>query len=347
MRAAVAVAAFVLLLAGGTRSASAQTVSDLVGAARDLYANALYEDALVMLAGAGDPPAGSPASLKRDLEMTRALCLVALGRENDARSSMEAVVVADPTFDLKESEAAPRVRDLLRQARARQLPAVVRARYAAAKEAFDAHDYGTALAHFALLDDLLRDPFFASTGTTEFGDLLVLVGGFRDLSAQRQAAAATGAGGEASRTAADGAAGEPTRVGATGTGAPPRPVGTSGQPRGAAPGASPPNDAPARGGSARPDAAPADVVAPVAIQQQAPAWSPSLGLMPGRAYRATVEILVDETGRVTSARVIESVNRTYDGALLTAVRRWRYRPATRGGVAIPMTTLVSIIVQSP
>jgi TonB family protein len=348
MRVPVAAAVLLLLLAGRTSAVSAQSTSDLLGAARDLYANAVYEDALAMLARAGDPPAGSPASLKRDLEMTRALCLVALGRDNEARSAMEAVVVADPTFDLGASEAAPRIRELLRQARAKQLPAIVRAQYAAAKEAYDAHDYAAALARFTSLDALLRDPVFASIGTTEAGDLQVLVGGFRELSAQRQTGAGTGPGGGATAIPAGaGAKGEPDRVGATGVGAPPRPVGTSGQAEAGAPGAGSLTDAPARQGSTPTDTAQADVVPPVAVQQQAPAWSPSLGLVPGRVYQGIVEIVIDATGRVSSARIVESVSKAYDARLLEAVRRWRYRPATRGGVPVSITNRVSVTVKSP
>lgn len=324
MKAIAATAVLLALLGGSSSPVSAQSVSDLVAAARDLYANAIYEDALAMLARAGDPPAGSPPALKRDMEVTRALCLVALGREDEARGAMEAAVEADPAFDLEDSAAAPRVRELFRQARAKRLPVIVRARYAKAKEAFDARDYTTAAARFAQVDELLNDPVLETGGTTEFADLRTLVAGFRELSAQRQAAAGGGPGAGAAATEGS-VKGEPrpsgdARVGALGATPPPRPVGTSGQP---------------------------GVVPPVPIEQQAPAWSPSLGLAPGRAYKAVVEITVDATGRVSSARIVESVNRAYDESLLAAVRRWRYRPATRGGVPLPFTSLVSVTVQSP
>jgi TonB family protein len=352
MRASAATAALLVLMAGGASSAAAQSLPDLLSTARDLYANAVYEDALAVLARAGDPPAGSPPSLKRDLEVTRALCLVALGREDEARSAMEAAVDADPAFDLKESEAAPRVRELLRQARVKQLPAIVRARYAAAKEAFDAHDYATAATRFALVDTLLRDPVFEAAGGTEYSDLRTLVAGFRELSTQRQAAAGAAPGTPAPGTAPGGAKGTPTptgdaRAGTTGAGAPPRPTGTSGQSRAGAPRATSPAGAPAQEPGPRPKTASAEVVPPVAIEQQAPAWSPSLGLAPGRVYKATVEVMVDATGRVSSARIVESVNKAYDERLLAAVRRWRYRPGTRGGVPIPFRTVVSVTVESP
>jgi protein TonB len=88
------------------------------------------------------------------------------------------------------------------------------------------------------------------------------------------------------------------------------------------------------------------VVAPVALEQQAPAWSPSLGLVRGRTYKATVRVVIDESGKVTSATILESVNRIYDQSLLDAVRRWRYQPGTRDGVPIPFTKLVTVTVEA-
>jgi TonB family protein len=88
------------------------------------------------------------------------------------------------------------------------------------------------------------------------------------------------------------------------------------------------------------------IVAPVAIEQQPPAWSPQLGLVRGQTYRATVEVSIDASGKVTSARILQSVNRLYDSLLLDAVRRWRYQPGTRNGVPVPFTKVVSVTVEA-
>ncbi len=57
----------------------------------------------------------------------------------------------------------------------------------------------------------------------------------------------------------------------------------------------------------------------------------------------SVLIAVAEDGRVTSATVAQSSGYTaLDEAALAAVRRWRFRPATRDGVPISGTVRTAV-----
>jgi TonB family protein len=44
-------------------------------------------------------------------------------------------------------------------------------------------------------------------------------------------------------------------------------------------------------------------------------------------------LVVDEDGLVTDAKVLRSDNKVLESPALHSVRRWRYRPAAKGGVA--------------
>ena len=215
---------------------------------------------------------------------------------------MEGLVDLDPRFDFDPADASPRVRDLLRGVRAERLPGITRERYAAAKQAFDAKDYGLAATRFADVRALLAEPVLEDA-QAGLADLRTLADGFADLSAKLQPAAA------ASPFLQPPAAEAVPRAGA---GPGPAPVGTShaGDSRTTPPTTTPP---PTPAAAER-----SQVVEPVAVSQQPPAWPPALGLLRGRAYRATVMVIIDEAGKVTSARIVESVNRVYR---LAAARR--------------------------
>jgi TonB family protein len=58
--------------------------------------------------------------------------------------------------------------------------------------------------------------------------------------------------------------------------------------------------------------------------------------------RIVLDLEIDEEGRVMAATVRESAAGTLDSTLLAAARRWRYRPATRGGVPVRSTRTVVV-----
>jgi TonB family protein len=124
-----------------------------LGAARDLYAAAAYDDALTVLNGLR-------ASDRREdnglIEQYRAFCLLALGRATEADSAIEAAVTAAPLTQPSETDVSPRVRSAFRDVRRRVLPAIIEREYTNAKAAFDRKDTAAA-ERFTLVLALIAD----------------------------------------------------------------------------------------------------------------------------------------------------------------------------------------------
>src|SRR4051812_46097781 len=155
--------------------AAAQQPSPLA-AARDLYASARYDEALAVLNGMR--PGDGVAPDRKAVEQYRSLCLLALGRGQEAENAIAAVVTVDPLFVPAEADASPRVRAAFSEVRERLLPAIAAARYTEAKAAFDRKDYAVAEPSFRELLALLSDPQMKN----RLPDMRVLASGFLDLS---------------------------------------------------------------------------------------------------------------------------------------------------------------------
>jgi tetratricopeptide (TPR) repeat protein len=164
-----------LLLAGCLAAPAAAQQSPLT-TARDLYAAARYDEALIVL-NSLRPNENNAVDLKV-IEQYRSLCLLALGRTQEAEAAIAAVVAADPMYQPSESEASPRVRAAFSEVRQRQLPEIARARYASAKATYERKDFVNAERQFSELLRLIDDPEMAG----RLGDMRVLVSGFLDLS---------------------------------------------------------------------------------------------------------------------------------------------------------------------
>lgn len=149
-----------------------------ISAARELYASARYDEALAVLNGLRPSDAAQPDE-RKTIEQYRSLCLLALGRGNEAESAIGAVVAADPFFLPTETEASPRVRTAFTDVRTRLLPGIVTTRYGSAKQAFDRKDHAVAEKQFRELVTLLDDPQMNG----RMGDLRTLASGFMDLAA--------------------------------------------------------------------------------------------------------------------------------------------------------------------
>ena len=147
-----------------------------LGAARDLYASARYDEALAVLNGM-QPTSDGGGSDRKSIEQYRSLCLLALGRGTEAESAIAAVVTADPLFMPNETDASPRVRSAFSDVRQRLLPEIASLRYAAAKAAYDRKEYATAEEQFKDLVNLLNDPQMGG----RLSDLRTLAIGFVDL----------------------------------------------------------------------------------------------------------------------------------------------------------------------
>lgn len=169
-----------LLAASLTHVAFGQTQSrdTLLGAARDLYASARYDEALAVLNDMRPAETASAALDLKSIEQYRSLCLLALGRGSEAETAIAAVVTADPGYLPGDSEASPRVRAAFSDVRKRLLPDIASARYAEAKASFDRKEFQRATVQFKSVLVLLDDPDMGG----KLADLRQLSSGFLDLS---------------------------------------------------------------------------------------------------------------------------------------------------------------------
>ena len=158
---------------------SAARAEDALETARRLYAAAAYEDALKTLEGAQPGTADTAATVA--VEQQRLLCLVALGRAADAEGAMTAIVQADPLYVPDASTAPPRVRAAFKDVRARLLPAIARAQYEQARQAFEGADYADASAGFARVLSIVERSEGAGADSV-LQDVAVLAAGFKTLS---------------------------------------------------------------------------------------------------------------------------------------------------------------------
>src|SRR5687768_1120403 len=166
---------FSLALAGIVLSAAGTLHGQDVDRIRTLYIAAAYEEALAVM------PA--PGAASTEIEQFRALCLLALGREGDARTAIERVVKAQPMFAPSTDDLSPKMQALFASIRATLIPDIVREVYAAAKKDFEAKKDQEAQAGFqqamALIDSLPEE------SRSGLADLRVLASEFNDLSVAR------------------------------------------------------------------------------------------------------------------------------------------------------------------
>jgi hypothetical protein len=155
---------------------------DSLSAARELYAGAAYEEALVVLNRLrSNAPQSEESSA---IEQYRAFCLLALGRAADAEQAIEAVVEAQPLFQPSNAEVSPRLRTAFSEVRRRKLPAIVLQKYAIAKAAYDRKSWVEAENGFQQVLAVLNDPDVAvAASQPPLSDMKVLAIGFHDLSA--------------------------------------------------------------------------------------------------------------------------------------------------------------------
>jgi hypothetical protein len=155
---------------------------DSLTTARDLYAAAEYEDALLVLnkLRGVSPRTEDGASV----EQYRAFCLLALGRAEDAVQAIEAVVTAEPSYQPSDADVSPRVRSAFKDVRRRMLPTIIEQRYASAKAAFDRKDFAVAENGFKEVLAVLTDPDVGSAvDQPPLSDIRTLASGFHELSA--------------------------------------------------------------------------------------------------------------------------------------------------------------------
>ncbi len=293
---------FVVLVLMATMVVAAD---ESLATARELYAAAAYEDALLMLnrLRATDVPAAD----RRGIDQYRAFCLLALGRASEAERAIEAVVSAEPTYQPSDVDMSPRVRTAFSDVRKRMLPGIIQDLYARAKEAFDQKNFEVATSTFKDMLNTLADPAVGAAATQPpLSDLRTLAVGFNELSAAAIAP-------------------------------PPKPVVAVPPPVIAIKQPAPPPPV-LRIYSSRD----ADVQPPTKIRQDLPEYDKRLGTTPGRG---TLEIVIDENGNVERALMRGSVHPKFDEIALAAARTWRYKPATLRGVPVKYSKAIAIVVK--
>jgi TonB family protein len=158
---------------------------DSIAPARDLYASAQYDEALRLLERLSGT-VNSHAE-RQSIDFYRTLCLLAVGRRDDADRAIEAIIARDPLFR-PGTDLSPRTRSVFSEAKRRVLPAVVQQYYAEAKRAFERKEFELAAAAFKQVIDALNDPDIGvAAQQPPLSDLRTVASGFYDLSVKSMA----------------------------------------------------------------------------------------------------------------------------------------------------------------
>jgi len=283
---------------------------DPLSAARDLYAAASYEEALVMLTGLRDR--NPAATMVEQVDQYRAFCLFALGRNAEAQKVAESLISKNPMLQLDRADASPRITAMFTDVRRTMLPALVREHYKSARTALDSKDFAGAEPQFVQLKGMLEEADRLKLSDPMLSDMRLLVDGFLDLTRTSQASAAKAA---------------PQTAPAVAAAVTPDPP--------AIPVAQPVYDISA-----------SDVSAPVVVSQSVPAIPQALkSFMKDGQATMILELQIDERGQVERASVRNSRYATYDELLLRAARNWRYLPAMKDGVPVKYLRTIVIVLQ--
>ena len=151
---------------------------DTLATARDLYASAEYDNALKLL----ERLSATSGEEQQSIDLYRSLCLLAVGRNQDAERSIETIIARDPLYRPID-ELSPRMRNAFSDAKRRVLPAIVQQQYAEAKGAFERKEFETAAFGFKRVVEALNDPDMGvAAKQPPLSDLRTLAAGFHDLS---------------------------------------------------------------------------------------------------------------------------------------------------------------------
>jgi TonB family protein len=295
--------AAVVLLACLGYAALGAAGQDTLARAKDLYGLAAYDEALAVLNRLHETASPGVSS---EVAGYQVLCLLALGRTDEATKAIEALVKADPLYRPSGSTMSPKTRGRFDAVRRDLLPRIVQETYDKAKAAFDRKELPAALAEFDRVIALLEEPGLADV--QNMADLQRLATGFRDLS---KAAAADV---PVSPAAAPANVAAPT------------------------PAALPPAPEPEPTYTGED----AGVVPPIVVSRRTPIWRPRNEIERRREFRGLLVVVVDEAGDVTSAVVSKSIHPTYDRELADTARTWKFRPAMKDGVSVKYRMTIEI-----
>ena len=109
--------------------------------AKALYDAANYEEALTVL-----EPVQAP-----EAQQYKALCMLALGRAQDASGAVEQLITSVPTFEPSAEDVPPRFVSLVSETKKKLLPGIARKAFNEAREEFKNGDRDEALKKFDLV----------------------------------------------------------------------------------------------------------------------------------------------------------------------------------------------------
>jgi hypothetical protein len=314
----VATWALAIILAASTQSAAqtslanagaAQTSLANAGAAPESLANArqLYASAdyKSALTMLNALLAASPSPQERQsIELYRTFCLVAIGNTDEANKAIEAMVSRDPLYRPNMDDVPPRLRTVFSDARKRLLPALIQERYIIAKTAFDRADYKIAAEGFTQVLIALSDPDIAPAAKQP---------PLADL-----------------RVLASGFSDLTVRA----LTPPPVPVVPMTVQAPAPPAAMAPRAAVIYTQDDK------NVLPPVPVRQDMP---PFTGRTPFDRV-GVIEVVIDPSGAVESASMVQPSEPLYDQRLLAAAKSWIYRPARLDGAPVKYRRRIQINV---
>jgi tetratricopeptide (TPR) repeat protein len=241
---------------------------------------------------------------RQSIELYRTFCLVAMGSTDEANKAIEAMVSRDPLYRPNMDDVPPRLRTVFSDARKRLLPALIQERYIIAKTAFDRSDYKTAAEGFTQVLIALSDPDIGPAAKQP------------PLADLRVLASGF------SDLTVRALTPPPVQVVPLAVQAPP-------------PSAAVPPRAPIIYSQEDKNVSPA-----VAIRQELPPF-------PGRVTfdrTGVVEVIIDLSGAVESAAVIEPVEALYNRLLLAAAKTWIYRPARLDGAPVKYRKRIQVTI---
>lgn len=274
-----------------------------------LYEAADYENALVVLSTLDTV----------DAQQYKTLCLLALGRQEDARAAAQVLVMNAPTYLPSSEDLPPRFVEVVIATRRSLLPGIARQTFGLGREEFAAKHTENAIMRFNLVLTLVADPHFEDRNAAQ--DLRTLAQGFIDLA---QAAVAPAP------------APEPAPVNADVQTTPP--IATPAQAAQVAP--APRTIVPPPLSSAgQSQSVPKVTQATVLDQRVPPIPSEVVGRL---GPQLIVSVQIDATGKVSSAAIQQSAHPLFDRLVLLAAREWRYTPATLNGIPVPSERVVTI-----
>jgi hypothetical protein len=276
--------------------------------AKDLYASAAYEDALLTLTKLSS--AGAPPDVQRQTQEYRAFCLFALGRNNEAESVAETIIKKDPFARLDAADASPRLEAMFAGVRKRLLPSLIRERFRSARADLDKKDYSAAEPQLTQAHLMIADAEKLGVRDDALADLGVLVDGFLQMihltSEQRKPAVVA--------AASEVAAPAPTVK------LPPAPPQSY-------------------------SAADEGITAPVALEQRMPTMNAVMARIAQSTHRSGIlDIVISEKGEVVDAVVRQSLMPAYDTLVAASARRWKYRPAMKDGAPVRYVKSIALVV---